>query len=280
MTEEYALADKLKNQFRGRGAAVSGMRATSTSELMHRAEMGRDPRENVSEEAFRELRANPSRETVKRTEAPRRDPRDDSAAPSRPMKQASRRSDVNEEIAGRGHIPYAPPAPPSDPKSAKAAKKAAKKREKERRRREKKREEAAAQSKEIVVSRGSFPVAFLALCLVAIVVIFSLVESFAKVYQTQNRISGMEAELAELRETADGLRLKLDEKNDIRTIRDIAVGELGMTEEESLQRRFVSISDGERIELLENDAEAGENPGGVLFSSVFTSLRDFFERFR
>ena len=130
-----------------------------------------------------------------------------------------------------------------------------------------------------MVTRGNFPVAFLALCLVAIVVIFSLVESFAKVYQSQNRISCMEAQLEELRETADGLRLKLDEKNDIRTIRDIAVGELGMTEEESLQRRFVSISDGERIELLESE-ESGTSPGGVLFSSVYSSLRDFFERFR
>ena len=279
MTEEYALADKLKQQFRGRGASVSGMRATSTSELMHRAEMGRDPGENVSEEAFRELNGNPSREKSYRSAAPHRNPESEGAAPSRPRPQASRRSDVNEQIAGRGHIPYNPPAPPSDSKSAREAKKAAKRRERERRKREKQREEAASGANEIVVTRGNFPVAFLALCLVAIVVIFSLVESFAKVYQTQNRISGMEAQLEELRETADGLRLKLDEKNDIRTIRDIAVGELGMTEEESLQRRFVSISDGERIELLESE-ESGTSPGGVLFSSVYSSLRDFFERFR
>ena len=279
MAEEYALADKLKNQFRGRGAAVSGMRATSTSELMHRAEMGRDPEENVSEEAFRERTANPSRETPYRRGTPRRAPESDRNAPSRPAARASRRSDVNEQIAGRGHVPYTPPAPPSGPKTAKEARKAAKRRERERRRREKQREEAAARASEIVVTRGNFPVAFLALCLVAIVVIFSLVESFAKVYQTQNRISGMEAELEELRDTADGLRLKLDEKNDIRTVRDIAVGELGMTEEESLQRRFVSISDGERIELLESE-DSGAAPGGVLFSSVYSSLRDFFERFR
>jgi hypothetical protein len=125
MTEEYALADKLKQQFRGRGASVSGMRATSTSELMHRAEMGRDPGENVSEEAFRELNGNPSREKSYRSAAPHRNPEPEGAAPSRPRPQASRRSDVNEQIAGRGHIPYNPPAPPSDPKSAREAKKAA-----------------------------------------------------------------------------------------------------------------------------------------------------------
>ena len=52
--QDYVLADKLKRQFRGRGADLSGMRASSTSELMRRAEMGYDPRENCAEQAFRE----------------------------------------------------------------------------------------------------------------------------------------------------------------------------------------------------------------------------------
>ena len=115
MTDEYALADKLKQQFRGRGAAVSGMRATSTSELMHRAEMGRDPGENVSEEAFRELNGNPSREKTYRSASAHRNPEPEQAAPSRPRAQASRRSDVHAQIAGRGHIPSHPPASPSGP---------------------------------------------------------------------------------------------------------------------------------------------------------------------
>ena len=51
---EYVLADKLKSEFKERGKDVSGMRASSTSELMRRAAMGHDPRENCAEEAFRE----------------------------------------------------------------------------------------------------------------------------------------------------------------------------------------------------------------------------------
>ncbi len=267
MTDEYALADKLKNQFRGRGAAVSGVRATSTSELMHRAEMGRDPRENVAEEAFRETVAGKQRPAAARPSSPNA---------SGGARRAGAPRNVDEEIAGRGHIPYAPANRPVDPKARKKARKEA---AKAARKRERQRAAQAAASREIEVKRGSFPVAFLALCLVALVVIFSIVESFAKVYQTQNRISRMETELDELKDTAAGLRLKLEEKNDIRTIREIAVGELGMAEEDSQQRRFVSISEGERIEILE-DPDSANSPGGVLFSSIASSLGSFFERFR
>ena len=49
---EYTLGDKMKKQFSARGAAIRGMSASSTSELLNRAKMGHDPRVNCSEEAF------------------------------------------------------------------------------------------------------------------------------------------------------------------------------------------------------------------------------------
>ena len=52
-TPDYQLAEKMKSRFSGRGAAVSGMRASTTSELMKRAQMGGDPSENCSELDFR-----------------------------------------------------------------------------------------------------------------------------------------------------------------------------------------------------------------------------------
>ena len=50
---DYQLAEKMKSRFSGRGAAVSGMRASTTSELMKRAQMGGDPSVNCSELDFR-----------------------------------------------------------------------------------------------------------------------------------------------------------------------------------------------------------------------------------
>jgi hypothetical protein len=52
-----------------------------------------------------------------------------------------------------------------------------------------------------------------------------------------------------------------------------------MAEEDSMQRRFVSVSGGERIEVLEEENEE-ESPGGVLLSSISESFSRFRDRFR
>ena len=320
MADEYAFANQLKSEFRGRGADVSGIQATSTSELMHRAEMGRDPRENVSEEAFRENYRARQNQT-----APSRPPRtgagpyftgtripgqtapqipasgnnrrgENGSYPSRPRSQAQtasgrripERDTLSEEIAERGRARQraASGAPGTDPAKGTGAKSDRSRGQSrirvEQTRAAKKRAAAAAaggRTEEIELKRGSFPVALIALTLIAVLIIFTIVESFAKVYQTSSEIARMKAELEALKEEAAGLELKLDEKNDIRTIREIAVGELGMAEEDSMQRRFVSVSGGERIEVLEAEEDT-TNAGGVLFSSLGESVARFTERFR
>ena len=328
MADEFAFANQLKSEFRGRGADVSGMQATSTSELMHRAEMGRDPRENVSEEAFREnYRARrtqngpqyaPSRPPVSgagyaagsgfagsqravpgASRIPAAETRTagspGASYSSRPgvrtadRSRISERDTLSEEIAGMGRarqraadgtdkrIPSG-----AENTRAKQAHAGKKKIRVEQTRAAKKRAAAAAaggHTEEIELKRGSFPVALIALTLIAVLIIFTIVESFAKVYQTSSEIARMKAELEALKEEAAGLELKLDEKNDIRTIREIAVGELGMAEEDSMQRRFVSVSGGERIEVLEAEEDT-TGAGGVLFSSLGESVSRFAQRFR
>ena len=328
MVDEYAFADQLKSEFRGRGAAVSGMQATSTSELMHRAEMGRDPNVNVSEQAFREnYRA---RQNAART-APSRPPQGANgqgtirqSAPSAPqnrqgysrmaadgmsagytdyrMQDASRpsyqttgrvppRDTLSEEIAGIGRARQRAAeensgnarrdVPPKNGAGGRNKRNGSQIRVEKTRAAKRSAAIAAAgnRQEEIEIRRGPFPVVLIALTLIAVLVIFSIVESFAHVYQTSSEIARMKAELEALKETAAGMELKLDEKNDIRTIRDIAVGELGMAEEDSMQRRFVSVSGGERIEILEAE-EDSRNAGGVLFSSLGESFSRFFDRFR
>ncbi len=340
MAEEYGIADQLKSEFRGRGAAVSGMQASSTSELMHRAEMGMDPDGNVAEEAFREnyrarqsyARTAPSRPPTgthtgigtgvpspygyaegpqsfrtgygsgnEGMRPPRTDgasrpnyPGPDAAAQRRRIREneARRRAEedrISEDIAGRGHAArgerYAAGASPAGSPGNAPGRKAEKKQPQirvTRTRAAKKRmaaETAYGGAEEIEVRRSAFPVALIALCLIAAAIIFFIVESFAQVYQTSNEIARMKAELEARKEVAAGMELKLDEKNDIRTIRSIAADELGMAEEDSMQRRFVSVSGGERIEILEEENEE-ESPGGVLLSSISESFSRFRDRFR
>ena len=71
---------------------------------------------------------------------------------------------------------------------------------------------------------------------------------------------------------ANALELKLEEKNDIREIERIATTELGMAKEDTLQRRYVSLSDGERIEILDSGEENEDMSGGVMLSSIFSSI--------
>ena len=128
---------------------------------------------------------------------------------------------------------------------------------------------------EIKVKRKPISPMFLAVLLISTVLIMFLVISISEVYQTTNRISKMSNELEVLKQETEDLRLQLDEKNDIRTIETIATQKLGMTKEDSLQRRYISLSDGERIDVLEAPEEENA-PGGVLLSSFFSSIRDIF----
>lgn len=348
MADGFAFADQLKSEFRGRGAAVSGMQATPTSELMHRAEMGEDPRANVSEEAFREnYRAH---RNAARPAAPSRPPQNHpqnragagyakvNAVPgnaSRGAQAASRpgyrsgpapHDALSEEIAGRGRarqqrsenrnsggIPAGSHRPPdgrqtsadhqvSDNNQAgsrrqntarektrgqkpgggsnnRGAESRGSKIRVEKTRAARKKAAAGDRTTEYELKRTRLPVALIVLTLVGVLIIFTLVESLAEVYQTSTDIARMKETRDALKETAEALELKLDEKNDVRTIREIAVGELGMADEDSMQRRFISVSGGERIELLETEDDSPQ-AGGVLFSSLGEFVNRFLGRFR
>ena len=343
MADGFAFADQLKSEFHGRGAAVSGMQATPTSELMHRAEMGEDPRANVSEEAFREnyrAHRNAARTAPSRPPQTQAQNRTGTAASSAGYTQrdassvngardASRpdfrnravpHDSLSEEIAGRGRdrqrrVENRNPAggrqtPENSPAGSRQQNVKRNAREQkpggrsertgtknrgaktqgsringsgirvEQTRNAKKKAAAAGdRTEEYELRHAKFPVAIIVLTLVGVLIIFTLVESLAEVYQTSTDIARMKETRDSLRETAAALELKLDEKNDVRTIREIAVGELGMADEDSMQRRFISVSGGERIELLETEDES-PRAGGVLFSSLGEYINRFLGRFR
>jgi cell division protein FtsL len=110
--------------------------------------------------------------------------------------------------------------------------------------------------------------------LVSTFMVMFLVMSISDIYETTNEIADLEREIATLRSDAEDLSLQLEEKNDIRLIEEIATKQLGMTKEDSLQRRYVSLSDGEHIDILEVEEEEEK---GVLLSSLFSSIGDLLK---
>ena len=128
------------------------------------------------------------------------------------------------------------------------------------------------------VQKKMIPPMLLAFLIVGTILFLSFIFSITEVYKASRQLDELKNQLVQLEETAQDMELQLEEKNDIREIEAIATGRLGMAKEDSLQRRFVSLSDGERIELAETPEET--TAGGVMLSSVFSALGRFFERFR
>ena len=116
---------------------------------------------------------------------------------------------------------------------------------------------------------------FLTLLAAFTVMVMFLVMEVSNVYKAANEVSELESRLKTMQSEADELELKLEAKNDIREIEKIATTEYGMAKEDTLQRRYISLSDGERIEIL--DSEEEESSGGVLLSSIFSAIGDLFD---
>lgn len=117
------------------------------------------------------------------------------------------------------------------------------------------------------------------LLIIATIMIVTAVASISEAYQKTTEVARLENQLETLTNEASELKLKLEEKNDIRVIGSLATTKLGMTKEDSLQRRYVSLSDGERIELIQTE-EKEARTGGVLLSAFADYLDRIADRFR
>lgn len=132
---------------------------------------------------------------------------------------------------------------------------------------------------EIIVKNKLINPIFVACLFVVTIMLLALVMCFSQVYQTANEVGELEMQLETLQAEKDELQVRLDTKNDIKTIETIATTKLGMVKEDSLQRRYVSLSEGEHIDIMENE-ETTEATGGVMLSTLFSSIGEFFDRFK
>lgn len=295
---DYQLAEKMKSRFSGRGAAVSGMRASSTSELMRKAQMGGDPSENCSELDFRNIGANRPQKTVSdraglytasaavHTETSARVRPEEPQTQRKTASRADADNRVKKQTPRKGAQSSGGRAAAAEPKktSGKSAEKPVKKKTaKKQRKIHNVRPQPVCAAGEItevkVVGRNMTPM-FAVGIVIGAMMFMSIVFSFSEIYQTTSEIARLEADLAVLRSQAAELELKLEEKNDIRVIEQIATDELGMVKEDAVQRKYISLSDGERIDIIEDETAENEAARGVLLSSIWSSLGSLFDYFR
>ena len=302
------LAEKLRCEYRNRGASLKGVQATSTSELMARAQMGRDPKVNVSAQAFedrlygrefgyrygeqRPYAAGSQKSTgAGRNSGAARNSgtgKSSGAGPYGRQQPAGTGKDFSGGYASRCD-PFRMSAqdktrPGANPHTGTGRQKNS---HEEELHRVKFSESSFAESdeeedvfEEIKVERKKMPKTFLVVLALSTIMIMLIIMSVAQIYQTTQEVSVLEDTIENLKETIDDLELKLDEKNDIRLIEQMATTEMGMVKEDSLQRKYISLSDGERVDLIENPNAVEEGGTGTMLSSIFSVFSDFFAYFK
>lgn len=253
---DYTLANKLKKQFCGRGAALNGMQASTTSELMKLAEMGKDPRVNCAEQAFR------NQYTVR--------------------KNSGNTSRVNSEYSyeRRGAERAYSGSQRSHEQRRESAKTTAERNTQRRRPQDNVYSgmKPITPSIEIAEPRKNISSSFVIVVFVTAVMLMALLFGISEVYKMTNEISRLENELDYLQSRAEMLEIELEEKNDIKEIEEIASEKLGMVSEDLVTRKYVSLSNGEHIDVIAQEED--ETTGGIVLSSIFSSLGDLLDRFK
>lgn len=276
-TQNYELARKLRSRFNGRGAAVSGIRASSTSELMKRAQMGGNPNVNCSELAYRDnvnarRTAAQNRTSPKSAEADIYRNRIKNTPEADPPRKASERkqTSVRDENmnASHGNRNEIKRKPASVKKVSSRSQKKAVEQNKPQEIKEKKSE-----------SRRLNP-SYALLILVGTFMLMTFLFNISEIYNTSAEITRLENQLVELNAQEKKLLLELEMKNNLRNIEKIAEDEIGMVREDSVERQYISVSDGERIDVIDKGDSDSPRQTGVLLSSILSSFGDLFDYFR
>lgn len=120
------------------------------------------------------------------------------------------------------------------------------------------------------------------LVLSAIVIAFIVVLmlfSIAQINEFKNEISQLENQKTTLLTKIDDLNVAIDAKNDIRFIEDEATNRIGMVKSNQVATKYVTISDGERVEVVEDETDEAVEYGvfGTLMSVVGTNWDHLME---
>lgn len=116
-------------------------------------------------------------------------------------------------------------------------------------------------------------IAGVVLCTILLIVVLNTYSSFSQISSEVNDLKTTEAQLEVER---DRLKGRLEIRDDIRVIENTAVNEIGMVQSDYVEKRYVSIAGGERIEVISNDSE--DSGDASFFSTIFSVMGGQFER--
>ena len=139
--------------------------------------------------------------------------------------------------------------------------------------------EEAFRRNEIKVARQKMPWQFILGVAIAFVLLLSMVFSFAQISEANTELAGVKSQIKDTQAQAEKIRVLIEERNDLTEIERIAVEEYNMVKEGSVQKKYIYVSDGDRV-VLENEEKTETNRlGGMLsgVSSAFDGLLDYIK---
>ncbi len=108
------------------------------------------------------------------------------------------------------------------------------------------------------------------------VMLMTVLFTYSSYTQVRADVEVLKAEKQELLAEREHLQSLLAVRDDIREIEDYATNVIGMVKSDYVETRYVSVADGERIEVL--SAEENEETAGNLFSTLLSAMGGNWER--
>lgn len=105
-----------------------------------------------------------------------------------------------------------------------------------------------------------------------------MVLNFVRINEYSLRLDQMQGQLEGLLIEQQSLELQLENRNDMNTISDIAVNELGMVKMDQVEKIYLDGSGDEKIEITKKPESPTEvSPITSLLNAIFRNIRDFAE---
>ena len=113
-------------------------------------------------------------------------------------------------------------------------------------------------------SARRFPLSAFAAIIAVAVSLMLIVASSVMIQHGEKRVSRLTVEVSELAGEVSDLKSKLDVKNDLLLIRDIATDEFGMVDEKYVKMQYLSMGSGDSIEVFEEEKQKNVGISAIL----------------
>ncbi len=124
--------------------------------------------------------------------------------------------------------------------------------------------------------RSPFPIAVVFMSIISTVLFMYMIFNMVQINEVTQDISSMQSQLSNLKTEANELTLELEKKNDLNAIEEYAVNVLGMVKMDQLPKKYVSIDNEEKVEVVKPEPEESTGPVSTIMSAITENFRNVF----